>query len=73
VELNVESISCGLSLGDAGGKRRRHPEDCPSLSAGVRLRGGLKTEVADEAAAIPFVGFEHSADDVEIRSVAAGE
>nr|WP_211256151.1 hypothetical protein [Edaphobacter aggregans] len=57
-----------MSLGDAGGKRSTPllKDGLEPLAEEFALGGGLETEIADQAAAIPFVGFEEAADDVEI-------
>jgi len=67
IERRIDFTS-GLSLGDARGKRSApFLEYCfEPLAQEFALRGGLKTEIADQATAIPFVICQYAADDVQI-------
>ncbi len=57
----------GLSLGNAGGKRSApFLEYCLQPLAQEFALRGLKTEIADQATALPFVVCQNAADDVQI-------
>jgi hypothetical protein len=67
IECRID-LTCGLSRGDAGGERSAPflEDRFQSLAQEIALRGGLKTEIADQATAIPIGVCQHAADDVQI-------
>src|SRR5262249_51943603 len=67
IERRVD-FTDALSLGNAGGKwSAPFLEYCLQPCAQtLALIAGLETEVADQAAAIPFVARQHIADDVQV-------
>src|SRR6266852_4990511 len=60
-------FTCGLSLGNAGGKRSTpFLEYCLQPLAQEFALRALQTEIADQATAIPFVVCQHTANNVQI-------
>src|SRR5258708_29978928 len=61
-------FASGLSLGDARGKRSAPFLEyfLQPLAQQFALRGGLKTEITDQATAMPFGVCQYAADDVQI-------
>ena len=51
---------------EANGARHSRNMCLQSLAQELALRAGLKTEIADQATAIPFGACQHAADDVQI-------
>ena len=66
IECGID-LTCGLRLGDARSKRcTPFVEYCLQPLAQEFALRALKTEIADQATAIPFGAFQFAADDVQI-------